>query len=120
MVDALCFDDLDLFGRELDDPIEELRQDQYHRLIEPPGSNIDDVGRGLGVDEMLSGVFDPTVCRKIENELRKDNRVAAVVAEFTEADRATGTFAIDIRSELDGQALGLTLVADGQGGVKPA
>ena len=50
MADLLCLDDLDLFATEIDDPIGELEQDLYHRLIELPGTNPDDVNRGLGLE----------------------------------------------------------------------
>lgn len=96
MVDVICFDDLDLFGRELNDPLEELRQDLYHRGIEPPGSNIDDSDRGLGLDGSLNGPVDRGLKHQIEAEFRKDDRVDAVNAEITEVDESSYRVAIEV------------------------
>ncbi len=40
-MDVVCFEDLDEFGRDLDDPVEELEQDIVHMLFESFGSNAD-------------------------------------------------------------------------------
>ena len=116
MVDLLAFEDLDLFGTELDDPLEELRQDLFHRMIETPGSNLDDEGRGLGLLDMLSGQFDLSLASRIEAECRNDNRVA--VARCFLTDLGGGSFRAVLEVQANGEALGVTLEADGAGGVR--
>ncbi len=117
-MDALALDDLDMFGTELDDPLAELYQDLYHRLIESPGSNIDDPDRGYGIEGHLSGGVRPSrgltaIQRGIEGEFRKDDRVRAVQATITSP--AAGEYKIDIRVVADEGVLGITLVKDGDG-----
>ncbi len=118
MVDALCLEDLDLFGTELDDPLAELYQDLFHRLIERPGSNIDDPDRGFGLEQQLSGGVRPadalvTLQHGIEGELRKDDRVHDVKATVTTT--APGEYAINIQVQCDEGVMGITLVKDGDG-----
>lgn len=118
MVDALCLDDLDQFGTELDDPLAELYQDLYHRIIEPPGSNIDDPNRGFGLEGKLSagvrhGGIAPWIKVGLENELRKDDRVRDVRATIT--DTGNGECRIEIAVVADEGKIGITLVSDGTG-----
>lgn len=100
-MDARCFDDLDPFADELDDPLAELEQDNYHRLITPRGMNVDDPDFGIGVEQMLSGAYDGTIGPRIEAELLKDERnrdVRAVVIE--ESRTAAGiTIRVDLTIE---------------------
>jgi hypothetical protein len=112
-----CFDDMDPYGAEVSDAFEDLVQDCYHRLIEPPGSNIDDPARGLGLEDMLSGPIDSIsgLKKKIENELEKDDRVTSAAATITEID--SNSFRIDIRIVADEQVLGLVLQSDAAGNV---
>jgi phage baseplate assembly protein W len=118
MADLRCFDDLDAFGAETSDALEELEQDLYHRLIEPRGSNLDDPDRGLGIEDMLSGEVDPGLKQRIEAELRKDERVTAVSASITEI--ATGSFRIEVHIEANEEVLGLVLETDAAGGIRRA
>lgn len=85
VIDVVCWDDLDEFGAEITDPIESLRQDNHHRLITPPGQNIDDPDFGLGIDRMLSGDDSElgSLAPRIEAEFRKDLRNAQVRATIT-------------------------------------
>ncbi len=117
-MDALCLDDLDLFGGEIDDPLEELGQDLYHRLIEAPGSNIDDPARGYGLEGRLSSAgrsktLPTTIRHGIEAELKKDRRVWAVRAAVESP--AVGEYRVHIQIESDEGELGITLAADGDG-----
>jgi len=100
MVDALCFEDLDMFGKELDDPLAELEQDLFHRLIEPRGSNPDDPDRGLGLNDALSGVVDASLKHRIEDEFLKDDRVSGCNA--TISSNGDNTYRIDIDIEPEG------------------
>lgn len=115
MADALCYDDLDEFGGELDDPLEELAQDLYHRIVEPYGSNIDDEDRGLGIEGRLSGVVDASLKTDIETELSKDDRVQAVRATISKT--ADGEYRIDIEIKANERTLGIALEGDA-GGVR--
>jgi hypothetical protein len=115
-MDIVCWDDLDLYGAELDDPQAELAQDLYHRLIEPRGSNLDDPDRGIGLDDALSGTYDPDLPRRIETEFRKDDRVAAVVATVTEISE--GVFRVEIEIEADGELVPIVVESDGNGGFR--
>lgn len=115
-----CFDDLDMFGAETTDDLENLAQDVYHRLIEPPGSNLDDKTRGLGLPGMLSGVFDPSLPQKIEAEIRKDPRVTAVAATITDvsvSDQSGAQLQIDIEVEVDQDKVGIVLQTDSAGNI---
>ncbi len=129
-MDLLCVDDLDQFGGELDDPIAELAQDNYHRLIEAPGSNPDDPNRGLGLEDLLSASIaaGPTAPSdavdlallgpRIETELLNDDRnadVRATVSVLEQSQRGT-TFAVDIEIVTDDgvlTGLGLEMGPDG-------
>lgn len=85
VIDVVCWDDLDEFGAEITDPLEALRQDNHHRLITPPGQNIDDPDFGLGIDRMLSGDDSElgSLAPRIEAEFRKDPRNKEVQALIT-------------------------------------
>lgn len=115
MPEIRCFEDMDQFGAETRDELEDLAQDLYHRLIEPRGSNLDDPDRGLGIEERLSGPVDPTLPSDIERELAKDERVDRVSARITELE--AGRFRVDIQVIADEQEIGLTLETDASGAV---
>lgn len=118
MVDALCWDDLDAFGTELDDPLAEILQDAYHRLIETRGSNLDDPNRGYGLADKLSGgglpgVVTETIRHGIEMELGNDDRVHSVSALVLET--SPGEYRISIAIEVDEEKLSLILEGNGAG-----
>jgi hypothetical protein len=111
MLDVLCFNDLDIFATEITDPLEQLGQDNYHRLIEAPGSNPDDLNRGFGIEERLSGVLDPAIGPGIEAELRKDTRNATVTAQVTSTGPGQQRIEIAIETD-DDELLEMVLEAD--------
>ena len=115
-MDLACYYDLNLMGREVSDPLEELAQDVYHRLIETPGSNIDDPDRGLGLEDALSGPYDPTLGARIEAELRKDDRIGGVSATVLLVE--DGHYEIAIEIEVDGSTIGVVFESDAAGGVR--
>lgn len=87
MTDLRCEEDFDLYGRELDDPIAELEQDLWHRLIERPGENIDDEDRGCGIQDLLSADFDaPAIKHRIIADFKKDLRVDSVTVDILEEE----------------------------------
>ncbi len=102
MVDALCLYDLDPYGRELNDPLQELWQDLLHRLLEAPGSNLDDPDRGVGLEDMLSQGFDASqgapsqfVAQRIRADFLKDDRVLDCQAALNwDGANVTGTIQI--------------------------
>lgn len=113
-MDVLCLEDLNEFGEETTDPLEILRQDVYHTLLERRGSNLDDLDRGLGLEDRLSGPIDPVALKAdIENQLSLDDRVNAVQAKVTRLEEGSYRIAIDIETN-DG-VLELELELDGQG-----
>lgn len=129
MADVLCLDELDRFGAELTDPLEELAQDDYHRLIEAPGENPDDPDRGLGLEDMLSAAISAGAKNadtgdlallgpRIETELGKDVRNADVKATVrVTSDGHTGTvFDVVVEIVTDkNELLKLGLTADSDG-----
>jgi hypothetical protein len=114
-MDLIWLDDLDPFGRELDDPLEELAQDVYHRLLELPGSNLDDPERGFGLEDALSGRIDTRLGARIEAELGKDDDIDAARAVVTEPER--GVLKIEIEITASDEIRTLTLEAR-DGGVR--
>lgn len=116
-MDALCYNDLDAFGVELNDPPQELVQDLYHRMIEDPGSNADDPDRGLGIVSRLNGPVDPKLNQDINNEFCKDDRVHATTSLITPLDTPPGAYRIEITVEVDSGKLSLVAVSDGIGGI---
>ena len=106
-MDLVAWDDLDSTGAELNDPIAELEQDLYHRIIEPLGSNIDDPTRGFGIYRRLNKPFDAKIGKLLELELLNDERLDSCTVTVT--DTGNGTYIIQIDGTADGAALGLTL-----------
>ena len=110
-MDLLCFEDVDLFATELVDPIGELEQDVFHMLLEKPGSNPDDVARGAGLEDALSGTrSDQDIQHDIEGSLLRDDRIdaATVIVSRPRPD----TMSISIEIEPDG-SLDLEITRNG-------
>lgn len=118
MVDALCFDDLDEFGRELNDPISELEQDIVHMLFESYGSNPDAPNRSIGLEDALSGPVDPGLKHRIERKLSDDVRIIGAQATLTQLDN--GSVQIDLKIQANESELGISLVFDGSGNLQRA
>lgn len=137
-MDLLCpsqvdYLDIDENATEIDDPLLELYQDLIHRLFEAPGSNLDDLDRGVGIEDLLgSGITtssnpvtgilrpDQQIAHRIEQDFRKDPRVQAVQANVvvtSPADTSPITFRIQVNVECNEGVLGITLESDGAGGV---
>lgn len=114
MPDLAGFDDMSEFGDEIDDPVLELHQDAYHRLIEAPGSNMDvPDDSSIGIEDMLGGPMDPAFKARVENGLMRDDRIDAVQATITET--ADGAFSASIEIVADEQVLGITVDVDAAG-----
>jgi hypothetical protein len=118
-VDGLAFDDLDLYGRELDDPLAELDQDVVHMLLESYQSNPDALERSIGLNDMLSSSSDPNaVARSIEQALRRDDRIANARVTVTPLDARI--YRLDLEIAVDEGTLGIALEVDGAGNVRRA
>lgn len=102
-MDVVCEYDLDEYGRDLDDADEELWQDLLHRLLEDPGSNLDDPDRGVGVVSALSGATSlPLLARRIEADFRKDERVRTVKATVNATGDAIVVEVVTVSGASDG------------------
>lgn len=84
-IDLVCYDDLAPDFDETD-PLttQSLAQDNYHRLITPPGELADDLDYGLGIESWLSRGVTPIEIANMQGdaelELLKDDRNYSVSA----------------------------------------
>lgn len=79
--DLRAVEDLDLFGAECADELEELEQDVIHRVTERRGAMLDDEDFGESAYDMLQGTDEAGAARFLfEAEIMKDPRVAQVSA----------------------------------------
>jgi len=116
-MDVVCEDDLDEFGTELDDPIQELWQDILHMILESFGSNAAATDRSVGLEDELSSASSPAAIKhRIETKLCDDPRIIAVEIVFSEVDSQAGS-ALDVELKIQANAgeLGVTLLFDGSG-----
>ncbi len=120
-MDGLAFDDMDEFGRELDDPLEELVQDVVHGLLETFGSNPDLLTRGAGLLAALSGPANRlgAVKAQIESQLNADNRLTSATVDIQPTSER-GAYAITMVLGVNTNVLEVTLVVDSSGGVRRA
>lgn len=108
MADLVGFEDMDEFAAELDDPIAELEQDVYHRLVESYGSNLDvPAEASIGVGDVLNGAFDPQLGQRVEAGLKKDDRIDGVQAIVTRD--TSGKFRLSAELEANSEELGITV-----------
>lgn len=114
-MDILCFDDLDDFGRDIDDPLGELEQDIVHTLFESFGTNCDAPQRSIGLEDALSGRADPGLVHRIETKLADDPRILAVQATLSQVDDTT--YQVDLTIVANEGELGISLQYDGAGNV---
>lgn len=108
MVDVILGDDLDIQGAEWNDPIAELEQDIYHRLITPAGYNIDDPDFGLGLVQMLGGPEDPALASRVDAECKKDDRVdgtQTIVERLSAAGDPNGVYRITVNLSPQGSVV---------------
>jgi hypothetical protein len=109
--DLVAYNDLDPLGSECADPLQELEQDLWHRLIETYGSNPDDPDRGVGLYGRLSKAEDPQLGRDIQLDFQKDPRVDSVAVTLTYTGLAAGIACqVDIAVVGDAGELGITVV----------
>jgi hypothetical protein len=124
--ELICIDDVDPYARELSDPLAELEQDIFHRLIEDPDSNLDAIAmgeqRGLGLEDMLTTPLSTNLGQLIKAECERDDRVTAAKVLVTEQrnGNATSTVTINITLTVDldvlnGEDYAITIVRDASG-----
>jgi hypothetical protein len=84
--DLVDVDGLDPLAGETTSEAQNLSQDCYHWLEALPGSNPDDVTRGVGVDQYLSGTDEQLrdLPGAIEADFIKDFRIQACAADVTQ------------------------------------
>lgn len=118
-MDGLAFDDMDEFGRELDDPFEELVQDVVHGLLESFGSNPSLRSRGAGLVAALSGPSSriPIVKEQIESQLRDDDRLTGATVDIQPTGER-GSYAIKLLLGVNLDEIGVALVVDSAGGIR--
>lgn len=116
--DLVCEFDLDLFAGETTSDLQSLEQDVLHMLLEAPGSNLDDLTRGIGVVDMLGGpVADlATVPHRIEAALAKDDRIdSSTVTIRRDAD---DTIRLTLVIVVGADVLGLNYAYSADGGLQ--
>ncbi len=112
-MDVVCYDDLDEFGRDLDDPVTELEQDIVHMLLESYRTNIDAFERSIGLEDAMSGTDNAGLRHTIETKLCDDPRIDAAKATFTQVDATT--ILINLLIQADSLELGIALTFDSAG-----
>lgn len=119
MTDWRGVDDLDAFGTDTASDIEDLEQDVVHRIDTPRAANPDDPDLGLGVDNFLSGSPDLVdISTKIDNELKKDDRIDTSQSVVTLATDSQSGSIYDINVEIDTSDTTISLgLAAGPNGV---
>ncbi len=118
-MDGLCLDDMDEFGRELDDPFLELEQDVVHVLLETFGSNPDDLTRGAGLRSALSGPAKNLLRTKaqIEGAFEGDDRLTSVRADLAQGD-GRGSYKLALTLTLaSGVQIARSYLVDSLGGI---
>jgi len=105
--DVVCFDDVDLMGAECTSELQVLEQDVYHVLIQSLGSNPDDLERGIGIEDYLSGTESdlqalPAI---IDAQLKEDDRIDDSTTTVTLND--DGSYSVDIAISVSGTVYNL-------------
>ena len=114
-MDIVCYDDIDDFGRDLDDPVTELEQDVVHMLLESYRTNVNDLERSIGLEDALSGATDPGLRHRIETKLADDPRIDAARAVLTLVDPQT--VRIELFLQISATELKVTLIYDAAGNI---
>lgn len=114
MSDLLCLDDLDALAREVDARTAYI-QDMYHRLIERPGSNLDDPDRGLGVTGWLSEEYNEGWAAQVAAECKKDDRTLDASATV---ERVDGHVSISLQLTTDDEVIALLVAIDAASGAQ--
>ncbi len=105
--DLVCLDDLDPFANETTSDLQSLFQDVYHVLVQLPGSNPDDITKGVGVQLYLNGTEDQfaTLPSTIEAQFQDDERIESCTV--TTPRNPDGTFRVCIALGVAGSIIPL-------------
>ena len=116
--DVVSEDDLDSFASEITSDLQGLEQDVAHMLEEPPGSNLDDLTRGAGVGQLLSGPDTnlQAAAQRIDLSLQQDDRVSASSTVITKV--AEGSYVLAVTIEVSGTVLPLNYAFTATGGLQ--
>jgi hypothetical protein len=108
--DLVCDVDLDPFASETTSDLQNLIQDVMHIISELPGSNPDDLKRGVGIQSILSGSSDALTkaSKAIEASLGNDDRIQAVSCSIASQDNATFPYLIRVDIQVAGSVIGVT------------
>lgn len=112
--------DLDPLASETTSELQNLAQDCYHWLLAWPGSNPDDLTRGVGVEQYLQGTTDQfaSLPSAIETDFLKDSRILGCAAEIiTNSD---GSFTINVLVQSITGVLPLSFGYSQAGGLVPS
>lgn len=112
--------DLDPLASETTSELQNLAQDCYHWLLAWPGSNPDDLTRGVGVEQYLGGSTDTfaSLPSAIETDFLKDTRILGCAAQIiTNPD---GSFLLNISVQAITGVLPLSFRYTQAGGLAPA
>jgi len=117
--DVVCWDDLDPLARETASDLETLEQDVYHLLLELPGTNLDDIDRGIGVDEVLSGTLADALKlpAKIDAQISQDPWVTACTSSIQQ--EADGSFTLKILIQVGPNVIPVNFTWTQGGGLAP-
>lgn len=118
--DLVGLDDIDTLGAETLTDLETFEQDVYHILLEAPGSNPDDIDRGIGIASLLSGKQPDLLAAAstVDAQLAKDERCHQSTTTIgTEIVNGERVFAIQIEVQVDGSVLGLAFQFSDRGGL---
>ena len=120
--DLVCIDDADRYARETTSDLQNLEQDVLHMLIETRGSNLDDLDRGIGLEELLSGtdVNLALAVSKVDEGLARDPRIDASTTTITPDSAAAGGYLISIEIVVGAAVLGLSFAFSAGRGITVA
>ena len=116
--DLVCMLDLDPNGAETTSDLQSLEQDIFHVLINLLGDNPDDPGRGVGIDQYLSGTLDQIapLAKIIENQIDQDDRVDSCSCGIIQNDSSSPyPITISIEVGVNGAVIGLQFGWTGSG-----
>lgn len=119
--DLVCVDDVDPFAAETTSDLQTLEQDVYHLLIQEPGSNLDALDLGIGIEGYLSSSQTDflTIAATIDRELVKDSRIDGSVTTITPPSPAAPTWLVVISLTVSGTVIPLTFTYDDAAGLEP-
>lgn len=122
--DLVFLADMTPLALETTSDLQNLEQDVMHILEETPGSNLDDLTRGVGLDYWLGGTVNDfaKVASTIDAQLEKDPRIESSTTTITTTTNGNGgtSYSISIYVEVAGSVVPLGYVYSPSNGVQVA